>query len=405
MEYVTLEPLQHCTKLELLSLSLNRLLEVDLSPLAQCPEFLWLNLERNWLQQVDISPLFLCPKFAVLEVDFDVELIADPQLLEMKHVPEGLKGFLSRIKVQEMGIPSEFLVGRIQQVLELFQKLPAEQLVELLHFPDVDTLLKWVNSLPGDFPIIMEENEVNILSDTLPDEARRAILENPVSGSPSTTRPNQDAKLELGVGVGFKQKLSEESLLRWVRDAMTSHEESRYRHAAIEGWTVLESLLGILFRVYFKESKPLHLSYLQMIQYMAPYLPEDGVILSLLNQAFSIRNRIFIGSDDPTSAAAEQIIEASLELYSKLDALMVQPEPPSEPVERAVTRPVETRSVGVGYSPPRTHARRVGQQRISTPCCEVEYDFERLVNWVRSKGTCPECNSPLVIRRDQVVKL
>jgi hypothetical protein len=415
LEYVDLAPLQQCTNLELLSLSLNRLLEVDLTPLAKCPEFIWLNLERNWLQQVDISPLFHCPRFMVFEVDYDVELIADPKLLEMTHIPEGLKGILKRIKTQEMGIPSEFLMQRIQQVLELFQTLPPEQLVELLHFPTQETLVQWLSSLPVDFPISIEENEVHILSDTLHDEARQAIIDHPVLANSLSTPSNQGVQLELGIGVEFKQKISEESLLRWVRDAMTSHEESRFRHAAIEGWTVLEALLGILFRVYFKESKPIHLSYLQLIQYMAPHLPEENVILSMLNQAYSLRNRIYPGSDDPTSSAAEQIIESALELYSKLDALMAPPEPTEEPVVRvparevpiqpATTQPVETRPVRQEYTPSRTHAPRAGQQRVLTPCCEVEYNFTQLKNWVRSRGTCPECHCPLIIRRDQVVKL
>ncbi|MFX1475490.1 MAG: hypothetical protein ACFFCO_08445 [Promethearchaeota archaeon] len=414
LEYIDLSPLQHCTNLELLSLSLNRLLEVDLSPLSHCQEFMWLNLERNWLQSVDLSPLFLCPKFAVFEVDYDVELRADPALLQEEVIPEGLRGFLSRIKVQETRVPSAFLVLRVQQVMELFQLLPLEQLVELLRFTDIETFQAWRSSLPEHFPVVVEANEVQIHSDRLSEELRRAILDSTTIGPVSSTHQTEKSsstdhpRLELGVGVGFKAQISEESLLQWVRDAMTSHEEGRWHHAAVEGWTVLESLLSVIYRSYFKESKPLHMSYAQMIEYLNPHFPKGQVDVSLLEQATKLRSRIYHGLEKATSSMAELIIEAALEFYSKLDVLMTQAEEPSKPIEKLVTQQVEprvTRPIVGRVSAPPPRARQTGEQVLTTPCCGVQYSVDELVKWVRSKGSCPECRSPLIIRGDQVVKL
>ena len=394
-----MEPLKHCWYIERLYLRKNQLEKIDLSPLRFCKSLQLLDLEKNNLQRLDVTPLFACNELLVLDIDKDVELVANSRYEDSTHIPQALAPFLNQITWVEVDKIMEFRAKRLRLVLELYELLRLEQLMELLRFRDVDTLDMWLERLPEELPLEVRGSEVSILSHEMP-EAVDQFFETGsiVEESQPVEEPEYTGDMEEGSGVGviYRSRLHEMSIYHLMRDAQASHDDGRWRNAAVEGWTVIEALLSAMYEKYFGTPKPIELSYNKVIRQIRPHLPLARLSEGMLIRSLKARNTIYPNSPDPEPGEVEKIIAVAMQLCHFMD------------VQLADLTPSGVRQLRVAASKPCpicNREMRAGQRTASCPLCEVSCHLDHLISHVKVNGFCPNCRKALVIRRGVIQKL
>ena len=312
-----LVPLKHCQSLVRLFLRKNKLESVNLAPLRFCKSLQLLDLEKNSLERVDLTPLFECTELLVLDIDRDVELVANSRYKGDSRVSQGLSRFLDRITWIDVDEIMEFRLGRLRLVLELYELLRLEQLVELLRFPDTEALDCWLEGLPDALPLEVMGSEVSVLSSEMPEEVEQFFKAGSVLEElePMTELDHSvDTEHDSGVGVVYRRQLHEQSIFQLMRDAAASYDASQWRHAAVEGWTVIEALLSAVFERHYGKPKPIELSYTKTIRQIRPHLPWDRLSEGMLLKSLKARNMIYPTSLDPKPEEAEKIIAVAMQL-------------------------------------------------------------------------------------------
>ncbi len=184
----------------------------------------------------------------------------------------------------------------------------------------------------------------------------------------------------------------EKRVMQWMRDAMTSFEEGRYRHAAVDAWTVVEALLNVAYEQYLGEPKP-QISYHKVIQKLIPHLPGGRLTGWSLQHARRLRNKIHPDSPEPSPVDVERIIVVAQQMCLWLGLPLSQLVPPSVHIlKEAASEPCLVCSLEL----------RVGQRVITAPCCEAVVHYEHIIEWVRAKGHCPKCRTLLSYRSGQI---
>ena len=346
---IDLSPLSRCSKLQLLWLHENQLQSIDLTPLSQCTSLRELGLDENQLQSIDLTPL--------------------SQLHNLQEL--GLCGNqLESVDVSPLFSCQELTTLYFDDGVEL---------VALLSLQKADPVPSALRKL------VEEERVVWLLSEE--EQGQREI---PTEHRAVTHSLPPSSELETE---GKKGVLPDHRILEWIKSAMTSYEERRWRHAAVDAWTVVESLLSNAYFLQFGELKPRQLSYHQVIQKLAPHLPGGRLTAKALQQVLRLRYKIQPDSPDPTPEEAEQILVVAQQLCHWMEL----------PLDRLMPRGVRILSEAVQELCPVCIAEvRAGQRVITTPCCQVDSHFEHLSEWVKTKGFCPKCRTPLFYRNGQV---
>ena len=108
--------------------------------------------------------------------------------------------------------------------------------------------------------------------------------------------------------------IEEERIIELFQEVQISSEEQRWRHAALDGWNIIELVLNAVYKEHFKENKPKSLAFHEVIQKLEPFLPNSSVTTKALNKARRARNKIHEGSPDPTPRDAKQILSCASQL-------------------------------------------------------------------------------------------
>jgi hypothetical protein len=394
-----MEPLKHCWYIERLYLRKNQLESIDLTPLRFCKNLQLLDLEKNNLQQLDVTPLFACTNLLVFDIDKEVKLIANSRYEDSAGAPQGLSPFLDQITWVDVDEIMEFRFKRLRLVLELYELLRLEQLMELLRFQDTDTLDLWLDRLPEELPLEIRGSEVSVLAHEMPEAIQQFFETGPIIEVPNpleTLEYTGDMEEGSGIGVIYRSRLHEQSIYHLMRDAQASHDAGRWRNAAVEGWTVIEALLSAVYEKYFGTPKPIELSYNKVIRQIRPHLPWERLSENMLLRSLKARNTIYPTSPDPEPEEVEKIIAVAMQLCHFMD------------VQLADLTPSGVRHLRVAASDPCpicNREMRAGQRTASCPLCGVNCHLEHLTNHVKMSGFCPICRKPLVIRRGVIEKL
>ncbi len=394
-----MEPLKHCWYIERLWLRKNKLKTLDLSPLRFCKSLQLLDIEKNNIERLDVTPLFACTKLLVLDIDKNVELIANSRYKDSSNIPQALEKFIDRITWVDFDEILDFRLARLKLVLELYEVLRLEHMAELLRFPDPEVLDIWLEKLPDTLPLEIRGGEVSVLSSELPKEVEEyfqtgALVEelNPSSQYDFLG----DKEGGSGIGVIYKRRLPEQSIFQLMRDAAASHDAECWRHAAIEGWTVIEALLSAIYEKHFGEPKPIELSYTKVIRKIKPHLPWEKLSEGMLLKSLKARNDIYPASEDPDPEDAEMIIAVAMQLCGYLN------------VELDELTPKGVRLLRVAASKPCpicNREMRAGQRTTRCPNCGINCHLEHLTRYVKTNGFCPNCRKALVMRRGAIEAL
>ncbi|MFX1475984.1 MAG: RING finger protein, partial [Promethearchaeota archaeon] len=326
-------------------------------------------------------------------------LVANSRYEEASVVPQGLSQFLDRITWVDVDEIMEFRLGRLRLVLELYELLRLDHLVELLRFPNTEALDIWLENIPDSVPLEIRGGEVIAHSSDIPDEVEqffkvgRVLMElEPTTGEGESV----DREHDPGVGVVYRRKLHEQSIFQLTKDALASYGIGRWRHAAIEGWTVIEALLSAEFERHYQRPKPIEMPYTKVIRHLRAHLPWDKFSEGMLLKSLKVRERIYPASPDPKPEEAEKIIAVALQLCQHLDVGLDE----LTPTGVSLLRVAATKPCPICIKP-----MRAGQRTARCPNCGEYYHLEHLMDYVKAKGYCPLCLKPLVIRRGGIEML